>query len=449
MLKTCIAVLVILGCLGGSVAQGADMYYRVDRPELEGTVLLVADLFDTQEPIVVLGRRNGVSVVRDGEEQQIVKDLPGSVTALAAGDLTGDFRPELLVGTDNAGAFYVYELRSGRWERSGLARYMWEPVSYLAVHDINNDGWGDVLALNREGQAEVFLSWQGELYSFWRASGVKHFRAADIDQDGVDEIIFTRSAGHIGILKWRDQQLETLWENYPWGTIESFFVVEDASIPEWIVVTSQKMLYGWRWQNGQVVSTRHLHAPLLGELLTYVPGTGILSFAKSRGASLFQLRANGVQEVWNVPDVWGEQVYPVNDDSFLVRDSDFTYFLLAPSDGRWRIYCNQEDVTAEMELVVEDGVMFVDVRQAADCLGLSLFGTNPLYIIGRRGFVKVSLGETGAERDGLVFPLAAAPFSTGEATYVPLDVFSLAGLDVEVDRARQQVRFFERWGWWY
>ena len=46
----------------------------------------------------------------------------------------------------------------------------------------------------------------------------------------------------------------------PLGTIESFFVVEDGPMPEWVVVTSQKMLYGWRWQNGQVSSTRHFHA---------------------------------------------------------------------------------------------------------------------------------------------------------------------------------------------
>ena len=186
---------------------------------------------------------------------QIVSDLSSSVTALAVGDLTGDFRPELLVGTDNAGAFYVYELRGGKWQRAGRARYLWEPVTYLAVHDINNDGWGDVLALNRSGHAEVFLSWEGELYSFWRASGVKHFLAADVDQDGIVEMVFTTEAGNVGVLKWSDQQLETLWENYPWGTIESLVVLEDRAAPEWIVVTSRKMLYGWRWQDGNVVST--------------------------------------------------------------------------------------------------------------------------------------------------------------------------------------------------
>ncbi|HHT72583.1 MAG TPA: VCBS repeat-containing protein [Firmicutes bacterium] len=447
MLKTCIALLLIVVSMGSSWAHGAS-YYRVDRPELDGTVLLVADLYDTQEPQVVLGRHSGVHIVADGEGRQIIGDLPGTVTALAAGDLTGDFRPELLVGTDNAGAFYIYEHRDGKWLRVGRARYLWEPISYLAVHDINNDGWGDVLALNRLGEAEVFLSWEGELYSFWRASGVRHFRAADIDQDGVDEIIFTRAQGHIGILKWTDQQLEILWENYPWGTIESFFVVEDGPMPEWVVVTSQKMLYGWRWQNGQVSSTRHFHAPLLGEFLTYIPGAGVLSFARSRGASMLQVQAGGVQELWNVPDVWGEQVYPLQ-DSFLVRDSSYNYFLLAPSDGRWQVFRGEENITDEFELVWQDGLMFTEVGRAATSLGLSLFGTDPLYIIGNNGFVRTALGDAGAVRDGLTFPLPGAPFSADDSLYVPVEVFNLVGYRVDVDQARQQVRFMPHWGWWY
>lgn len=447
VLKIWIAVLLIVGCVASGSAYGAS-FYRVDRPELDGTVLLVADLYDTHEPQVVLGRQNGVHMVRDGQAQQIVSDLPGSVTALAAGDLTGDFRPELLVGTDNAGAFYIYELWNGKWQRAGRARYLWEPISLLAVHDINNDGWGDVLALNRKGEAEIFLSWEGELYSFWRASGVKHFQAADVDQDGVLEIIFTRTAGHVGILKWRDQQLEVLWENFPWGTIESLVVLDDQPSPEWIVVTSQKMLYGWRWQNGRVVDTRHFHAPELGEFLTYIPGAGILSFARSRGASLFQLQTSGLRELWHVPDVWGEQVYPLQ-DSYLVRDSGYNYYLLAPSDGRWQVLRNGEDITEDFELVFQDGRAFAHVHKAQRSLGLSLFGTNPLYITGRSGFVKVALGEMRAERDGLVFPLPAAPFSVDGAVYVPVEVFQLVGWVVEVDRARQQVRFTHPWGWWY
>ena len=84
----------------------------------------------------------------------------------------------------------------------------------LAVHDINDDGWGDVLVLNETGDAEIYLSWEGELYRFWRSADIKHFTAADIDGDGVVEILFTSRQGQVAVLKWEDQQLVTIWENY-------------------------------------------------------------------------------------------------------------------------------------------------------------------------------------------------------------------------------------------
>lgn len=451
--KTEKTVFLLIICVFGSLLAGfgsaqAENYVRVDQPELDGAVLLVADLLDVEEPQVILGRKNQVHIVVDGEERELIKDLPGNVTSLAVGDLTGDFRPELLVGTDNAGAFYVYESQGGKWQRSGRARYLWEPVTKLAVHDLNNDGWGDVIALNRQGDAEVYLSWEGELYSFWRSSGVKHFMAADIDQDGVDEILYTGVSGQVAILKWDDQQLVTLWENYPWGTIESLVVINEGSRLEWIVVTSQKMLYGWRWQNGEVVSTRHFHAPELGEMLTYIPGTGLLSFSRSRGASMFTLQSSSVRELWNVPGVSGEQVYPFF-DSFLVRDSNNAYYLLNPSDGRWKVFLGREEIGERLELFTHEGTVFAELKNAASSLGLSLFGEEPWYIIGRSGFVKVELGRGLAERDGLAFPLSAAPFIDQGKLFVPVDVFNLVGLSVEVDRARGQVRFEHKWGWWY
>lgn len=447
------AVLILFFCLISGLVfwqreASADTYVRVDRPELNGAVLLVADLMDIGEPQVILGRQNAVYIVHEDEVQELAGDLPGHVTALAAGDLTGDFRPELLVGTDNAGAFYIYERQGGLWNRSGRARYLWEPVQMLAVHDINDDGWGDVLVLNETGDAEIYLSWEGELYRFWRSADIKHFTAADIDGDGVVEILFTSRQGQVAVLKWEDQQLVTIWENYPWGTIESLVVIDEGSTPEWIVVTSQKMLYGWRWQNDTVATTRHFHAPELGELLTYIPGTGLLSFSPSRGASMFALQSSGVRELWNVPDVTGEQVYPFF-ESFLVRDEHNEYFLLQPSDGRWQIFLDEQDITDELKLSARNGQFFVELTSAARGFGLSLFGSEPWYIIGPNGFISVNVGERFIERDNLRFPLSAEAFLEGEELHVPLEIFNYLGWTVEVDRSRQQIRFVRRWGWWY
>lgn len=449
--KTAVILLIIssfIGVFSCMESALAETYVRIDRPELRGAVLLVDDLLDIGEPQVILGRQNSVYVAHDDVVKELVSDLPGSVTALAAGDLTGDFRPELLVGTDNAGAFYIYERQGDSWRRSGRARYLWEPVQMLAVHDINDDGWGDVLVLNGKGDAEIYLSWEGELYRFWRAANINHFTAADIDGDGVVEILFTSRQGQVAVLKWDEQQLVTIWENYPWGTIESLVVIDEGSRPEWIVVTSQKMLYGWRWQNDTVVTTRHFHAPELGELLSYVPGNGLLSFSPSRGASMFTLGSSSVKELWNVPDVTGEQVYPFF-ESYLVRDTSNEYFLLQPSDGRWKVLLGEQDITEEITLRTADGQFFAELTSAAQGLGLSLFGREPWYIIGSNGFVSINVGERFTERDNLRFPLSAAAFVDGDDLFVPIDIFNYLGWTVEVDRARQQIRFTQRWGWWY
>ena len=195
-------------------------------------------------------------------------------------------------------------------------------------------------------------------------------------------------------------------------------------------------------------SARHFHVPELGEFLTYIPGKGILSFDRSRGAAMFELQAGGVKELWSVPDVWGEQVYPL-ENSFLVRDSSYSYYLLTPSDGRWQVWVNEQDVTDEFGLLVQDGLLFADLNRAATCLELYSFGLDTLYIVGAKGFVKVRRGDPTVERDGLVFPLSAALYGADGSIYVPIDVFSYVGWVFEVDRAREQVRFRDHWGWWY
>ena len=163
---------------------------------------------------------------------------------------------------------------------------------------------------------------------------------------------------------------------------------------------------------------------------------------------MFALQSSGVRELWNVPDVTGEQVYPFF-ESFLVRDEHNEYFLLQPSDGRWQIFLDEQDITDELKLSARDGQFFVELTSAARGFGLSLFGSEPWYIIGPNGFISVNVGERFIERDNLRFPLSAEAFLEGEELHVPLEIFNYLGWTVEVDRSRQQIRFARRWGWWY
>ena len=64
------AVLILFFCLISGLVfwqreASADTYVRVDRPELNGAVLLVADLMDIGEPQVILGRQNGLYRARN------------------------------------------------------------------------------------------------------------------------------------------------------------------------------------------------------------------------------------------------------------------------------------------------------------------------------------------------------------------------------------------------
>ena len=139
-----------------------------------------------------------------------------------------------------------------------------------------------------------------ELYRFWESPAgkrVSDLAVSDIDGDGLPEVIFTLDSGYVGILKWEDQELVSLWENYPWGLIDSLVVLEDRTPPEWLVVTNQKMVYSWRWSSGEVVLNRHFYAPELGETVLYVPDAGLLSFSRETGASLYSLQSSSVKEL--------------------------------------------------------------------------------------------------------------------------------------------------------
>ena len=73
------AVLILFFCLISGLVfwqreASADTYVRVDRPELNGAVLLVADLMDIGEPQVILGRQNAVYIVHEDEGRYFRKE---------------------------------------------------------------------------------------------------------------------------------------------------------------------------------------------------------------------------------------------------------------------------------------------------------------------------------------------------------------------------------------
>ena len=160
------------------------------------------------------------------------------------------------------------------------------------MHDFNGDGWGDVVALTDKGEAFVYLSREGNLFPLWKSPAGEYvvgFEVLDVDQNGYPDLIIALRSGYVAVLTWGEEEFVTLWENYPWGAVESLVIIPHATSPEWLVVTSQKMLYAWRWQNGEVTTSRKFEAQALGEHLFYIPQEGLLSLSGATGISLFDL----------------------------------------------------------------------------------------------------------------------------------------------------------------
>ncbi|NLJ74247.1 MAG: VCBS repeat-containing protein [Firmicutes bacterium] len=450
MVRKPAAILLCLFLTMTGTAAGATHYMRVDEPELEGAAILIADVYELGHNQMIVAKDREILFMAQDEILASISGLSGNVTALAVGDLTGDYRSELVVGTDNAGAVYFYEYDGHAWKRFGRPQYLWDPVTFLEVHDFNNDGWGDLVVVNDKGEAQILMSWEGELYRFWQSPAGKRvvqLAVSDINGDGFPEVIYTLDSGYVGILQWEDQELVLLWENYPWGSIDSLVVLDDRTLPEWLVVTNQKMIYGWRWDSGEVVLNRHFYAPDIGEIVFYVPDSGLLSFSRKKGASLYNLQSSALKELWNVPDVSGVAVFP-NGREYLVKDSDCSYYWLVPSDDEWSIMVNGRDISEQVDLLVRGGSLLCNLVQSGQELGYSVVGDGPWHILGLGNYLTVETGSAAVELDGLKIPLSEPIIEEKGLPYAPLDFFGLLGWSAQIDRARQQINFTDRWGWW-
>src|SRR5690606_41713222 len=60
--------------------------------------------------------------------------------------------PELVVGTGNAGAVYVFGWAGHRWTLLGQTPYMWSPVRALHGADLDGDGRDELVVLAGSGE---------------------------------------------------------------------------------------------------------------------------------------------------------------------------------------------------------------------------------------------------------------------------------------------------------
>lgn len=318
------------------------------------------------------------------------------------------------------------------------------------MHDFNGDGWGDVVALTDKGEAFVYLSREGNLFPLWKSPAGEYvvgFEVLDVDQNGYPDLIIALRSGYVAVLTWGEEEFVTLWENYPWGAVESLVIIPHATSPEWLVVTSQKMLYAWRWQNGEVTTSRKFEAQALGEHLFYIPQEGLLSLSGATGISLFDLQTSTVAEKWRVPGLYGDHAFYYQGD-FYFRDMTNAYLRLVEGTQHWRLFVYETEVTDFVGMVQRDGQLYFNLLELAPLLGLTTRLEGGWKISTSHGEVTLWPSSTVLGWQELSIPLVSPVVEEAGVPFVPVDVLPLLGWTVRIDSLRQQVIFLENWGWW-
>ena len=448
-------VLVIFIYLVQTSSANSEIYFRYEAPEFVGKTVVSADLLDIGRPQLLIGGNGWVDIMLDDEVVETVSGFPGNVTSLAIGDLNGNFRPELIIGTDNAGAFYIYEKRQGRWERAAQPNYLWSPISYLQVIDINGDGWGDILVLTQAGEARIYLSWQGELYNFWRSKPeetVSFVYGANLTGNNQDEVVFSYRTGYVGVLSWQENQLNLIWENFPWGQIDGLAVgkVDNDALPRIMVMTSQKMFYSWGWNGERFGVISQFFDSRLGDTLIFDESYGLFSFSKQDGLSLFKVRNSSLEELWRIENVNGVDLLVHHD--ILIRTKDNQYYWLREVENFYLSvsYNNQPLESVCAFRVVEDDIM-VCLDDLADLLDLTIhyfyYDHDKFIVSFDSEQLTVFTDKAVIQWRDIFFPISQAALRDNEKFYVSLDFFEFFGWKAQLNMSEQTLNIYRDWGW--
>lgn len=444
-----LSLLIIAGC---SLTAQAD-YLLEELPCLHNSVVAVASVLNNGRDQIISGLGNELRIYDQGVLIGTITGFAGNVTAVAAGDLTGDFRPEIIIGTDNFN-FYVYQHVQGTWRQVVERRYLWSPVVRLLVADITGNGWGDVVVLTERGEAFVYLGWDGELDLFWRSqpnANVKYVCAGDLDGNGGDEVIYAYHSGYVGVLGWMDGQLELLWQNYPWGTIDSVFLAETrlGELPELVVVTGQNIFYAWRY-NGESLSTvRHFPAEFDGRVIKFLPELGIVNMSGRSGVSRYTIGTSSLNHVESLPLFSVQDLIPTN-GGYLVKETDGSYYRLHQVDPETiEIRYNSKTLSGSIEAKLYNGRVFLDLDGLASALSLIRFGSQRIFLISRLNYMVIDPGSSMVTWRNMKLPLMENVLVEDRKFYLPLSLLPVLGYESEYDYESHMLTIRRTWGWWW
>ncbi|MGQ4388534.1 FG-GAP repeat domain-containing protein [Streptomyces sp. SAS_270] len=136
--------------------------------------------------------------VPDSAYKRLSQDWSGYDTLLAAGDQTGDGRPDLLARDAATGNIYLYAHNGTDGFKARVKiRSAWTGYKrVIGAGDLNGDGFGDVLALDRSGELWRYngtgtgtLKDRVRVFSDWGGSYKDVIGAGDLNGDGKNDLV--------------------------------------------------------------------------------------------------------------------------------------------------------------------------------------------------------------------------------------------------------------------
>lgn len=430
----------------------ASSYVLEELPHLHNTVLIAADVMNVGYQQLIVGKSNEVRIFDQNGTSKPIADIDGNVRALATGDLTGNFRMEVLVGTDNY-SICVYKQIDQTWQQIEEIKYLWAPINYLEVADITGNGWGDVIALNTRGEAFIFLSWNGKLSLFWRSKPnetVKYITAADLTGNGADEVIFTHNSGYVAVLHWQEGQLDLVWQNFPWGSIDGLVITQLSlqQLPEITVTTGQNIFYSWQWKAEDLTISRHFTQELAGEPIMYMTDHGLINRSDAYGISAYEIGTNSLTEKWNIPLTGITDVILYN-GRFLVKNNlDMYYLLHTINTDDIDVYFDHEHVDNPPQMLIYDGHVYLSLEDTIDRIGWLSFGTKRIFLIRGLDYFVIEPGKSTILWNNVAIPLTREIISHHDEIYIPLSALTMFGYEAVFDVTGFKLDIQKKWGWW-
>lgn len=465
MRKTLSVVVVLLGAVLGlwltDIVSAMSFVEDFHIDDISGKAYLLADVTNDGKAELLIGSDQSVHIMQcDGKVYQDswqVRGIGPGVVSLAAGDIDNDSWVDVLVGTGQAGSIRIYGFDGTEFVRKGETEYLWAPVQTIQIADVDGNGWGDILAVNRSGSAYLF-QWNGLAFrTVWyhpsSEGRVKYLTTADINGDGVNELVYTLQEGKVTVLKWGGNGLTTVWENYPWGTVNAVTLtdVDGDGIKDIVITTKQKMLYAYGWNGSAFELKTHLYDPAVsfdeavgGDLDG--DGRGEIVAVKDGVVTTLKVSREKIQVVGTAGFIDGPHRLRLEEAQkrLLLFDINGTLHSLRPVEDNFLVIEVQDkELKLTRKPLWAGGQPLLPVRDVADLLGLTVFWDDKsgrLTALRGQTYAVLKVGSDTMNVSGQTVVLSTSPAIEKGTAYVPLEFIDVFAAAVDWDETARHLR---------